>query len=86
MFPKFCTLHSFYFQNDRAIQGQADFHALCFSPVRLVCLVALAALLIQCCALVIDGKSPFANTRDESTINVSIIGSSLKKKEIFRLS
>lgn len=81
MFPKVCSLHSFYFQNDRTIQGQADFHDLCFSPTRLICLMALAGLLIHCYALIIDEESPFANTRDKSTINVSIIDSPLKKPD-----
>lgn len=48
--------------------------------------MALAGLLIHCCALIIDEKSPFANTRDKSTINVSIIDSPLKKPRLFRLS
>lgn len=61
MFLKFCSLQRFYFQNDRTIQGQADFHDFCFSPLRLICLVALAGLLIHCCALVIGEKYPFAH-------------------------
>lgn len=66
MLPKFRSFQSFSFQNDRTIQGQADFHDLCFSLVRLICLVALAGLLVHCCASVIDEKSPFANTHNNS--------------------